>query len=251
MLVGPMPQGQSGGDPTSPFCLPTIMNRQPPQERLSNTARKRAAGSLASGSLAVVILLAIYAVAQPALNQRFGWNLPALGEPQPANNAAENVEQDGANAPPLQPGAVDADGLTRGPAADSDETLRFGLLREVQPDRYVSPQGLMYVPGSAEGHRLEHLRRHTRDQPSRPGKHGVFEGGMEGALTTVDSAYQFAKNGERSTKQIDRGRAIYTIDMGRRVGYVGGAEGRRLNHPAAHRVKLVLEGVRVITAFPL
>ena len=78
--VGPMPQGQSGGDPTSPFCLPTIMNRQPPQERLSNTARKRAAGSLASGSLAVVILLAIYAVAQPALNQRFGWNLPALGE---------------------------------------------------------------------------------------------------------------------------------------------------------------------------
>ena len=137
------------------------------------------------------------------------------------------------------------------PASDNDEQLFYGLLREVGPDRYLSPQGLQYTPGSAEGHRLEHVRRHTSDQPKRAGKHGVFDGGMEGALATIDRAYERAKKNQRTTKQIDRQRTIYTVDMGKRVGYVGGRDGNRRNKPMARRVKLVLEGTRVITAFPL
>lgn len=135
-------------------------------------------------------------------------------------------------------------------AADGDE-LVYGLLREIRTDRYLSPQGLQYVPGSAEGHRLEHLRRHTEDQPSRPGKHGVFDGGMEGALVTIDDAYQRAKKNQRTTKQVDRDRTIYTVDMGRRIGYVGGRDGNRQRKPMARRVKMVLEGTQVITAYPL
>ena len=107
------------------------------------------------------------------------------------------------------------------------------------------------MPGSAEGHRLEHLRRHTKDQPSRPGKHGVFDGGMEGALVTIDKAYERAKKKQRTTKEISRDRTIYTVDMGRRVGYVGGRDGKNSGNPMARRVKLVLEGTQVITAFPL
>ena len=144
---------------------------------------------------------------------------------------------------------------TRGPpeADDDDESdgLQYGILREIQPDRFMSPQGLQYVPGSAEGHRLEHLRRHTADQPSRPGKHGVFDGGMEGALKTIDRAYELAKKKQRTTKQVDGKRTIYTVDLGKRVGFVGGREGNRRRKPMARRVKLVLEGNRVITAFPL
>lgn len=135
--------------------------------------------------------------------------------------------------------------------SESDSSLKYGLLREVGRERYISPAGLMYTPGSAEGHRLEHLRRHTADQPGRPGKHGVFDGGMEGALKTIDKAYENAKIGKRTTQKTDKGRTIYTVDMGKRVGFVGGREGNQRRKPMARRVQLVLEGNRVITAYPL
>ena len=109
----------------------------------------------------------------------------------------------------------------------------------------------MYTRGSAEGHRLEHLRRHTEDQPRRPGSHGVFDGGMAGALKTIDRAYERAKNNQRTTRKRDEGRDILTVDMGGRVGYVGGRDGNRRRKPMARRVRLVLDGQRVITAYPL
>ncbi|TWU42399.1 hypothetical protein [Novipirellula artificiosorum] len=136
------------------------------------------------------------------------------------------------------------------PDASVDELL-YGLLREVSPRNYLSPSGLQYTPGSAEGHRLEHLRRHTEDDPSRQGSHGVFDGEMEGALKTIEKAYQRAKSGQRTTKTTDQGRTIYTVDMGSRVGYVGGRDGNRKRKPMARRVRLVLEGNRVITAYPM
>ncbi len=135
--------------------------------------------------------------------------------------------------------------------AQSNSNLKYGLLKSLGGERYSSPEGLQYTRGSAEGHRLEHLRRHTDDQPGRPGSHGVFDGGMEGALKTIDIAYQKAKKNIKTTKKIDDGRTIYTVDMGKRVGYVGGRDGKRKRNPMARRVKIVLEGNRVITAYPL
>ena len=129
--------------------------------------------------------------------------------------------------------------------------LLHGLLKETAPQRYVSPAGLLYAPGSREGHRLEHLRRHTVDDPSRPGSHGVFDGDMPGALQTIDRAFQRAKTGQRTTTQQDDGRTIHTVDMEKRVGFVGGRDGARRNHPLARRVRIVLEGNRFITAYPL
>lgn len=136
-------------------------------------------------------------------------------------------------------------------AGSADPSLKYGLLREIGPDRFISPAGLLYTPGSAEGHRLEHLRRHTVDMPGRPGKHGVFDGGMEAALATIDKAYENAKANRRTSKETDQGRTIYRVDMGKRVGYVGGREGNSKRKPMARRVQLVLEGNRVITAYPL
>lgn len=137
------------------------------------------------------------------------------------------------------------------PTTEDDRSLRFGLLKDLGGQRYVSPAGLLYTPGSAEGHRLDHLERHTIDDPSRPGKHGVFDGGMPGALKTIDRAYERAKAGQKTTKEMDEGRVIYTVDMGGRVGYIGGQDGNRQKKPMARRVRIVLDQQRVITAYPL
>lgn len=145
----------------------------------------------------------------------------------------------------------------RGPPEKADKTeeadtdLAYGLLREISPDRFISPEGLLYTKGSAEGHRIKHVERHTKDQPSRPGSHGVFDGELPGALKTIDRAYERAKKNQRTTKKVDEGRTIYTVDMGGRVGYVGGRDGNRKRKPMARRVRLVLEGNRVITAYPM
>ena len=157
----------------------------------------------------------------------------------------------------MRPSSRSTDTSSRGPPSEkpktssADSDLLYGLLRETSPKRYISPEGLQYTPGSAEGHRLEHLRRHTKDDPRRPGSHGVFDGEMEGALKTIDRAYQRAKTGQRTTKKVDDGRTIYTVDMGGRVGYVGGRDGGRKRNPMARRVRIVLEGNRVITAYPM
>jgi hypothetical protein len=140
---------------------------------------------------------------------------------------------------------------TLGSEQASEAELRYGLLRKVSASDYLSPAGLVYGSGSAQGHRLEHLRRHTVDDPGRSGPHGVFDGGMEGALRTIDLAYERAETGQRTTVKTDDNRTIYTVDLGKRVGYVGGREGQRRRHPMARRVRLVLEGNRVVTAFPL
>ena len=145
-----------------------------------------------------------------------------------------------------------SNGADVGTSEDSSQAdLHYGLLRQVSSRDYLSPAGLIYGPGSQEGHRLEHLRRHTVDDPGRSGPHGVFDGGMEGALKTIDLAYEQANAGQRTTRQVEDDRIIYTVDLGKRVGYVGGREGQRRRHPMARRVRLVLDGNRVVTAFPL
>lgn len=138
------------------------------------------------------------------------------------------------------------------PAKTIDPNLRYGILQSIGRDNYISPAGLLYTPGSEEGHRLKHLERHTQDQPGRPGKHGVFDGGMEKTLQVLDRAFEKAKKGGHgTTKSVDDGRTIYTVDMGGRIGYVGGRDGNRRRKPMARRVRLVLDGNRVITAYPL
>lgn len=43
----------------------------------------------------------------------------------------------------------------------------------------------------------------------------------------------------------------YEIDMGRRVGYVGGQAGAAAGNPAANFIRLIIEnGNEVVTAFP-
>jgi hypothetical protein len=155
----------------------------------------------------------------------------SIRDTKPASQANRNANQ---NANPPTDSAEDAD-------------LLYGLLREISRDRYLSPAGLLYTPGSAEGHRSEHLRRHTVDDP----RHGVFDGDMPGALAVIDRAYERALKKQRTTVSEDDGRTIYSVDMGGRVGFVGGQSGKAKRNPMARRMRLVLEGNRVITAYPM
>ena len=225
-----------------------------------------------AGGIAVLVLAGIYSLAAPQLNKKFGWDLPAIASDAQGNvRLAEKDSSKPVNRGPLtdrmsdskssNTSGLESSSRTEGETQPADSSLKksgddsadllYGILREVSADRFISPEGLLYTPGSAEGHRLKHLERHIKDNPSRAGSHGVFDGEMAGALKTIDRAYQRAKKNQKTSKEVDDGRTIYTVDMGGRIGYVGGRNGKRRRNPMARRVKIVLSGNRVITAYPL
>jgi hypothetical protein len=71
-------------------------------------------------------------------------------------------------------------------------------------------------------------------------------------IGTIDEAYGLARADGPGVSVAQQGaRTVYTVDMGRIVGYVGGQAGAALGNPAASHVRLVLEGTNVITAFPV
>ena len=147
----------------------------------------------------------------------------------------------------------------RPPPADSSKSNaksqpELGQLRELGGKVWESAAGLKYGPGSQEKHRLLHIMRHAQDQPNRPGKHGVFlgEGDRKKILALIDEAYLKAlKGGRQVEKKKEGNRVVYTVEMGRRIGFVGGQVGNKRGKPSASRIRLVLDGTNVITAFPL
>ena len=135
--------------------------------------------------------------------------------------------------------------------SDDDSDPLYGFLTEVGRNRYESPAGLVYGPGSEEGHRLKHIARHLEDQPNRPGSHGVFKGGMKAFLTTIDEGYARAKKGAKgTTKKEDDGSMVYEITFDKAIGFIGGEAGGRKKNPASKKLRLVVRGSNVITAFP-
>lgn len=132
-----------------------------------------------------------------------------------------------------------------------DESSDLGKLREIEDNVFESTAGLLYVPGGAEGHRLRHVMQHAKDNPSKE-VHGVFDGDRDEILAVIDEAFQKVKKGGsdvRSEKQ--NGRRVHTVNLHRRVGQVGGAQGERQGHPECRFVRIVLENENeVISAYP-
>ncbi|MEM8735400.1 MAG: hypothetical protein AAGG44_14300, partial [Planctomycetota bacterium] len=131
---------------------------------------------------------------------------------------------------------------TRGPPGSSKDNgtasksqgsnLRYGLLKSLGNEVYLSPAGLRYTRGSEEGHRLKHVEKHLSDQPSRPGSHGVFDGDMPQVLRWIDEAYELAERGAKGTsKRKDRGRVVMEAPFSRPIGFVGGQTGKRKGNP--------------------
>jgi hypothetical protein len=117
-------------------------------------------------------------------------------------------------------------------------------------NKLQSPAGLVYGMGGGGEHRVDHVMRHAKDDSSRP-SHGVFDGDKESILELLDEAYEMVKSQSRYVKsESSRGNTAYTISMGRVIGYEGGQKGKRSNHKSLRSIRLVLDGDRVITAYP-
>lgn len=222
------------------------MNSSPPRRSLGKRSKV--------GGIAVVVLVGLYSLAAPYINDRFGLDLPAIRADSDGQVRVVDADRTQASSrsdarPTVTEQSKASPSNSQQSSADNDNL--YGMLRDVGRNTYLSPAGLRYTPGSAEGHRLDHLKRHTKDDPERPGSHGVFDGGMEGALQSIDNAYERAKKGQRTTTKNDDGRTIHTVQMDGRVGFVGGREGNRKRKPMATRIRIVLDGDRVITAYPM
>lgn len=227
-------------------------------------------------AVAIVFALIGYTLAQPLLNRRFGWNLPSLAgeqltqplDPAPGKTThrtadAKSPASDGVDAREADPTTTDqpraksnthTDQTTESSKASTETaSLRYGFLRETAPDDYLSPAGLHYTRGGAEGHRLNHIERHLQDDPNRPGSHGVFDGDMAQVVRWIDEAYVLAKRGARGTSHSDEGEGRTKIEasFSKPIGYVGGRDGKRAHHPDARRIRIIVEGNKVITAFPI
>lgn len=137
----------------------------------------------------------------------------------------------------------------RGPPQSKTQEFS-GKLAKVSKDILRSEAGLIYGPGSREGHRLAHVMEHAKDNPSKP-IHGVFDGTQEEIIALIDQAYDRVKKNHRSVSSSKAGkRTSYSVYFGKRIGYVGGRSGKQKKNPMAKTLVLVLEDERVITAYP-
>ncbi len=141
----------------------------------------------------------------------------------------------------------------RGGGSTATSGVKLGKLTSEGNTYWKSSSGLRYGPDPRFGNRVQHVLRHSVNDPSRAGLHGVFDAGEKETLSVIDEAWNIVKQGGPGVSVVKQGsRTIYTIDIGRRIGYVGGQVGASLGNPAAHHIQLVIKGVdELITAFPI
>jgi hypothetical protein len=218
-------------------------------------------------AIALVVALIVYAIAQPMLNRQFGWNLPSLNSlSDPNSPSVAKNETDKPQREPDKPSTAASDAPKQEkpsstlpkqttPDRPKESTGKSAslsdFLEEVSRDRFRSPAGLIYGPGSEEGHRLKHIQKHLKDQPNRDGKHGVFEADMAQVVRWIDDAYTRASRKAKGTSmRNENGRTVFEATFDQPIGYIGGSEGKRKKNPPSRRLRVVVDEKNVITAFP-
>jgi hypothetical protein len=130
------------------------------------------------------------------------------------------------------------------------ETKSDSFLQPAGGRNLKSPAGLIYGMGPDGEHRVDHVMRHARDDLARP-SHGVFDGDQQAILQTIDDAYELIKSKSKYVKtEPSQGNTAYSVSLGRRIGYEGGEKGQRSNNKPLKSIRLILDGDRVITAYP-
>ena len=227
--------------------------------------------------IGLLVAVVLYFFLQPRLNQWFGWSLPSIaamaGNEAPAKNpkltnnktgsaASKSPAAPKSTAEPKSPSETKPSAVSKSSSTASsggaaspkqaDEDYKYRILKPVGRDRYESPAGLIYAPGSEEGHRLAHIAKHLEDQPERPGSHGVFEGDMASFLVAIDDAYKRARGHAKGTKsRVEDGMTVYEAPFDQTIGYLGGTEGARKRNPRLKKMRLVIRDRNLITAFPI
>lgn len=206
--------------------------------------------------IGLLVAVVLYFFLQPRLNQWFGWNLPSIAAmagneaPKPSK-ASKTTEPKVTETKSTESKSTPSSRSTAGPK-QADEDYKFRILKSIGRDRYESPAGLIYAPGSEEGHRLAHIARHLEDQPDRLGSHGVFDGDMASFLIAIDDAYKRARGHAKGTKsRVEDGMTVIEAPFDQTIGYLGGSEGARKKNPKLKKMRLVVRDRNLITAFPI
>lgn len=209
--------------------------------------------------IGLVVIAAAYHFGRPSLQKWFpNVNFPAITEAdqQQAELEKGSGDTDSKYDAKLPSGRADKSNPSKSNSAESNSgksksgSTARSYLKDTGGNRFLSPAGLLYTPSRAE-HRIEHVLLHCKDNTSKPA-HGIFLGSEVEVFETIDEAYEQVKaKSNRVESQKDRGKDTYTVSMNRKVGYDGGAKGKRNGGRDLTRIKLVLvDGNRVITAFP-
>ena len=208
-----------------------------------STRRPQSPWPLAMFVALVVVALAAYLASR---------SLVSSARPTAPNPSAATSSPSSAHKSTTSPAKVDPAESSAAVDRERPAVAPPARLQRLAGDRYRTPAGLIFGPSRGE-HRLEHVMRHARDDPGRSGPHGVFDLQTQDEIAgLIDEAYAIAQNEpRRAVIRRDDERTIYTVQMNRRVGYVGGSAGRAANHPPCRRMTLVLEGLDVITAYPV
>src|SRR5262245_1678336 len=104
--------------------------------------------------------------------------------------------------------------------AQEDTKNRYGNLRQVGSS-WMSPQGLVYKGTDSDGlPRPEHVLTHLRDDATRRGNFGVFDGQSGDYFRAIDKAWEMvhsqAYNDPRVVFEPQGDREIYYVDLDRR-----------------------------------
>lgn len=145
---------------------------------------------------------------------------------------------------------IDGTKETKETAPENPESVSDSFLQPAGGRNLKSPAGLLYYVGPGGENRVEHVMRHSRDDPDRP-SHGVFDGDQDTILKLLDEAYGMIKAKSKSVKtEASQGNTAYTVSLGRRIGYEGGEKGDRSGNRPLKSLRLILNGNQVITAYP-
>lgn len=128
-----------------------------------------------------------------------------------------------------------------------------GRLKLIGENIFQSTAGLVYRPGSRDGHRLKHVLKHAKDDLQKP-VHGVFEGDRDTILRWIDVAWiRVGKGGNLVRKRRQNDRTAWTVNMQEKIGYTGGQKGQSKRKPDCRYLRLVIEddGETVVTAYPV
>ena len=126
-------------------------------------------------------------------------------------------------------------------------------MKRVAENVWQSAQGLTYGP-TQEEHRVAHVLNHTADIATEK-NFGVFTMNNNQIFNTIDEAWMHIQAVDSHLVGFQdvayNNTVAYIVDMGHTIGYVGGVAGTNLGFPVTSYINVVLEGTRVITAYPI
>ena len=211
----------------------------------------------------VLVAVLAYAYGEPYLENWLGIELPSIRENSRQAAVVENENLESTSTPVGSSANVAETVQENGTAvkeppkketvASSSKPAKPYLTPTGRKNRLRSPAGLVYGESKGE-HRVDHVMLHAEDNKNRP-VHSVFNGSKTEILKLIDEAYQQIKSKSDRVKSTPderlHFRVKYTVDMKRKIGYLGGRDGRRQNYPPRSKLTLVLDNDKfVVTAYP-